>query len=281
MRPAFARFGVRHAAVAACLVASVTAPPARAQDTERFRVSAFTSYGLERFHSIGADTVGHSLERSPESGLAVDFRAIDLPVGKGPKPSLNLTAELASSTRVLGPMWPGQRVAEYEVIGLTSGVMFEFPLEAFLKGNSGVAMRVGWRGGYVISATTDNGFTSSSKARFEFVRTTGALEGSLIGVGHGYDEAFGWDAAHGRTDARVVVQGRLLGRSVGAPAAAPRPGAKAPAKPAAKPEIQRLVWLFTDVAIDTDGGLGADGLRARAGVGFDVSAFLSAAFAHP
>src|SRR5512140_1765908 len=101
MRPAPVRAGRLVPAVFACFAALALLPAvAGAQEAERFNVTAFTSYSLQRYHSIGADTLGLSLERTPESGLDVDFRAVDLPVGKGAKPSLHLLGGVASGTRV-------------------------------------------------------------------------------------------------------------------------------------------------------------------------------------
>lgn len=47
-------------------IALVLAPSlARAQDAERFNLSAFGAYDIERLHSLGADTLGLTSNSSP------------------------------------------------------------------------------------------------------------------------------------------------------------------------------------------------------------------------
>ena len=281
MRPAPARAGRLAPLAIACLAALALAPSvARAQDAERFNLSAFGAYDVERFHSLGADTVGLSSNTSPDGGLLIDFRVIDLPVGKtGPRPSLHLTGGIASTSRILGPPLPGMKVGVFRVLDLACGVLLDLPFDALLKGNSGVSLRVGWDGGYLLTRSSDTNFLQRSKLRADFVRTGGPLSGSYIGFGQGDDETFGYDASTKRADVHASLQGTIVrGPSYVPPAPPVKPGAKAPP---ARPAIQgpRLLWIFLDVAADTDGGPGADGMRARAGIGFDVSAFATAAFA--
>lgn len=265
----------------ACFLALVLAPSvARAQETERFNLSAFGAYDIERFHSPGADTAGLSSNSSPDGGLLIDFRVIDLPMGKlGHKPALHLTGGITSTSRLIGPPLEGTKIGVARVLDLSGGAMLELPLEVLVKGNAGVSLRVGWDGGYLLTSTSDTGFLLRSKLRVDCVRTGGPLTGSLIGFGKGVDQTFGWDAGSGRSDVHVSVQGTILGRAPPAPPSPPtKPGARpAPAKPAA-PAI-RMMWIFADVTVDTDGGPQVDGMRARAGLGFDVSAFATAAFA--
>ena len=281
MRPAPTRRARLAPLAIACFAAFVLAPSAAgAQDADRFNLSAFSAYDVERFHSPGADSIGLTSGRSPESGVTIDFRVIDLPLGKtGPRPALHLMGGVSSMERILGPAVDGQLVSVSKVIDFSSGVVLELPIDALLKGNSGVSLHVGWEGGYMLAGTSDQGFLTRSKLRVDFVRDGGPLAGSSIGFGRGVDETFGWDAGSGRSDVHASLQGRIVGRSSPAPPAPPaKPGARpAPAKPA--PPAQRLMWVFADVSVDTDGGTKADGMRARAGLGFDVSAFFTAAFA--
>jgi len=280
MRPVPARARRFVPLAIACSIAFVLAPAVcGAQDAERFNLSAFTGYGVERFNSLGADSLGITSNSSPESGLLVDFRVVDLPVGKtGAKPALHLTGGVSSSTRILGPPVQGMVVGVYPVVDLAAGVLLELPVDVLFKGNSGVALRMGWNGAFLLTRSNDQSFLSRSKSRFDFVRTTGALAGSLIGYGKGVDEAFGWDASHKRSDVHLSLQGRIIGSTPYSPPPPVKPGAKpSPPKPAGP--TQRLMWIFADVSVDTDGGPGADGMHARVGLGFDVSAFTTAAFA--
>jgi hypothetical protein len=281
MRPALARCGRLAPFAIACFAILVLAPcVARAQEAERFNLSAFGAYDVERFHSLGADTVGLSSNNSPDGGLLIDFRVIDLPMGKtGPKPSLHLTGGITTTSRILGPPLEHMEVGVFKVLDLSSGVLLDLPLDVLLKGNSGVSLRIGWDGGYMLTRTSDSNFLTRSKFRMDFVRTGGALGGSLIGFGKGVDETFGYDAASGRADVHASLQGALLRGAPYVPPSPPvKPGAKPPAPKPALPGA-RLMWVFLDVIVDTDGGVGADGMRARAGIGFDVSAFTTAAFA--
>jgi hypothetical protein len=139
-------------------------------------------------------------------------------------------------------------------------------------------MRIGWEGDYLLTRSGGDNFLSRSKARLDFVRTSGGLQGSSVGVGMGRDDTFGWDASSGRWDVRMSIQARIVGTSSPAPAPPLKPGAK-PAPPAARIPGPRLLWLFADVDVDTDGGPFADGLRARAGLALDVAGFATAAFA--
>lgn len=262
-------------------IALVLAPSlARAQEAERFNLSAFGAYDIERLHSLGADTLGLTSNSSPDGGLLIDFRVIDLPMGKtGPRPSLHLTGGITTTSRLLGPPLAGLDVGIFRVLDFSGGAVLDLPLEVLVKGNAGVALRVGWDGGYLLTRTSDTGFLIRSKLRVDCVRTAGPLAGSLIGYGKGVDQTFGWDAGSGRTDVHASLQGTIIGRSQPAPPSPPakRGAPPAPARPAPPPT--RLMWIFADVTVDTDGGPLADGMRGRAGIGFDVSAFATAAFA--
>ena len=149
----------------ACFLALVLAPSvARAQETERFNLSAFGAYDIERFHSPGADTAGLSSNSSPDGGLLIDFRVIDLPMGKlGHKPALHLTGGITSTSRLIGPPLEGTKIGVARVLDLSGGAMLELPLEVLVKGNAGVSLRVGWDGGYLLTSTSDTGFLLRSK----------------------------------------------------------------------------------------------------------------------
>ncbi len=278
MRYAFPRALV--CALALLSLAALAPACARAEAGDRFDVSVFGSQNLERLHSIEADTLGLSFHTSFSSGANVDFRVIDLPLGKGPrKPALHVTGGVCTDTRILGPAIAGQKTAVYPVIDFSSGVALELPLDALVTGNTGVGIRVGWEGGYMLTRTGGQNFLERSKLRFDFVRTTGGLAGSTLGFGKGRDEVFGYDASSKRWDVKLSLQGRLIGMSAPAPPVAPRlAGKPAPAAAPAKGPTERLLWLFLDASLDTDGGPGADGLRARAGFGLDLNAFVTAAF---
>lgn len=274
MRPALSRV----AWFALVPMAALWPLPAHAQTGDRFDISTYWSKNVQRLHAIGADTLGLSYGEAYGAGANVDFRVIDLPMGKGQKPALHLTGGVGTDQLVLGPAAEGMSCGEFPVIEFASGVALELPLEALVKGNAGVALRVGWDGSYMLTRTGGQSFLERSKLRVDFVRTTGALQGSTFGFGKGRDETFGYDASGGRWDVRLSVQGRVWGAPMAA--AAPAAPAKPGAKPAARPVTMdgRLLWLFADVLVDTDGGIGADGLRARAGVGLDLNAFVTAVF---
>lgn len=250
----------------------VLAPPARAQaNDERFELSVFFARGVERMHAIGADTLDLSYGTSYTGGLDVDFRVLDLPLGKGRKPALRLSGGIATDERILGPAVEGMLYEEFPMLEMTSGVGLELPLEALMKSNTGVSFRIGWRGSYLLTRSGGQEFLTVSKLRVDFVRTSGALSGSSLGFGKGRDETFGYDAASGRWDVRMVLMGSLL--RVPAPPAPPAPAAKPGAKPAPKPAVAeraRLVWAFFDMNVDTDGSVGADGLRAKLGLGVSL-----------
>lgn len=274
MRPAFPR-GPLACVLAAALLAAPTF--VRAQATDRLDICATWSANVQRLHSIGADTLGLSVHRAFSPSVRMDLRAIDLPMGKGPKPSLHLTASVTEDEQVLGPAVQGMDVGVFRTLDFGAGVGFEFPLEALVKGNAGIGLRLGWDGNYVLTRTDGQNFLEKSKVRLDFLRTTGALQGSSIGVGMGRDETFGYDCSSGRWDVRVALLARLFTAPNPAPAKpALAPGGR-PAPAAARPvNDTRLMWLFMDADLDTDGGPGADGLRGRAGIGVDLNAFVTA-----
>jgi len=272
MRRQFPR-GRSSAPLALLLLAALLAPRA-ARASDRLDLSAFVARGVQRLNSIGADTLGLSYHNSISGGVAMDFRVLDLPGGKGAaKPSLHVSGRVLTDELILGPATPGELVAVEPVLELSTGVGIELPLDMLVKGNGGVSMRIGWEGGDLLTRSNGNSFLTRSKARLDFVRTSGGLAGSLIGVGMGRDETFGWDAAANRWDVRASIQGRLVGLR-GTPAPGGRPGA-APVMT----DGGRLLWVFVDVDVDTDGGPLADGLNARAGVSLDVSEFWTGVFA--
>ncbi|HTQ48594.1 MAG TPA: hypothetical protein VMI75_37815 [Polyangiaceae bacterium] len=278
MRRSFPR-ELASATFALVLAASALAP--RPAHADRLDLTGFVARGIDRLNSIGADSLGLSYHNSLSGGMAMDFRVLDLPMGKGAaKPSLHVTGGVLTDELILGAAAPGQLVAVEPVIELSTGVAFELPLDAFLKGNAGVSMRIGWEGSDLLTRSGGDIFLTRSKARLDFVRTTGGLMGSQLGVGMGRDETFGYDAASNRWDVRGVVQARLVGvRAAAATAPPSRPGAPAPKAAAATSDDERLLWLFVDVDVDTAGGVMADGLRARAGLGIDLSEFVTNVFA--
>jgi hypothetical protein len=268
MRPAYSR-----AVLAIVLVAAACSVPrvVRAQAGDRLDISATWSRNIQRLHSIDADTLGLSYHMAYSPSVRADLRAIDLPMGKGAtKPALHLSGGVTLDEVVLGPPVKGMHAGVFQVMDFTSGVLLELPLETLVKGNAGVDLRIGWEGSYLLTRTGGQNFLERSKLRVDFVRATGAMQGSSFGFGKGRDETFGWDASGKRWDVRVAIQGRLV---TGA-----KPGAK-PAPPAARPvNDTRLMWLFADADVDTDGGPGADGLRGRVGIGVDLNAFVTALF---
>jgi hypothetical protein len=239
-------------------------------DTERLRLVLGFARSVSRFHSLEADSTGlsYGLTNSPE--LGVDFRVLDLPMPKTPRPALHVTAGALTDERTLGPFLPGQPLTRQAVLVLRSGAHLLLPLE-LVRPNSGVAFRVGWSGAYVLGRTGGAEFLMISKARFGFERTAGWFEGSCVEVGMGRDETFGREFAAKRWDVHVALQGRLL----------PPPVFSAPAKAgktAAPDEKRRMLWAFADLVVDTDGGVGPDGLQLRFGVATDVAGILQTAF---
>jgi hypothetical protein len=250
-------------------------PVAQARaDAERIRVVLGFARAVNRFHSNEADSAGlsYGLTTSPE--MDVDFRVLDLPMPKAPRPALHVTAGALTDERTLGPFVPGQPLIRQPVLVLRSGVHMLVPLE-LLRPNSGVAFRVGWSGAYVLGRTGGADFLTITKARFGFERTAGWFEGSCVEVGTGRDETYGREFASNRWDVHVALQGRIL----------PPPVRTVPAKagkPVAPPdETRRVVWAFADVDVDTDGGLGPDGLQLRFGLSTDLVGIVQNAFGAP
>jgi len=243
-------------------------------DTERIRLVLGFARSVNRFHSFEADSMGlsYGLTNSPEVG--VDFRVLDLPMPKAPRPALHVTAGALTDERTLGPFPPGQPLTRQPVLVLRSGVHLLLPLE-LVRPNAGVAFRVGWSGAYVLGRTGGAEFITISKARFGFERTAGWFEGSCVEVGMGRDETFGREFALTRWNVHVALQGRLLPSPV---LATPARAGRTVAPP---DETRRILWAFVDVDIDTDGGAGPDGLQLRFGLSTDVAGILQTAFGPP
>jgi len=243
-------------------------------DTERIRLVLGFARSISRFHSFTADSAGlsYGLANSPE--LDIDFRVLDLPMPKTPRPALHVTAGVLTDERVLGPFLPGQSLIRQPVLVLRSGAHLLLPLE-LVRPNAGVAFRAGWSGAYVLGRTGGEDFLTITKARFGFERTAGWFEGSCAEVGMGRDETYGRDFASKRWDVHVALQGRLLPPPV---RSAPAKAGKAAAPP---DETRRMLWAFLDMDVDTDGGAGPDGLQLRFGLSTDVAGILQTAFGAP
>lgn len=243
-------------------------------DTERLRLVLGFARSVSRFQSLEADTTGlsYGLTNSPE--LDVDFRVLDLPMPKIPRPALHVTVGALTDNRTLGPFLPGQPLIREPVLLLRSGAHLLVPLE-LVRPNSGVAFRVGWSGAYVLGRTGGAEFRTITKARFGFERTAGWFEGSIVEVGMGRDETYGREFASKRWDVHVALQGRLLPPPV---RFAPAKAGKAATTP---DETRRMLWAFADMDVDTDGGVGPDGLQLRFGVATDVAGILQTAFGPP
>jgi hypothetical protein len=257
-------------AVAVALTLLLPVAQARA-DTERIRLMLGFARAVSRFHSVEADSIGltYGLTNSPEADI--DFRVLDLPMPKTPRPALHVTAGALRDERILGPSLPGQPPIRKVVVVLRSGVYLLVPME-LVRPNAGVALRVGWSGAYVLERTGGAEFLTITKARFGFERTAGWFEGSCVEVGMGRDETFGREFALTRWDVHVALQGRLLPPPI---RSAPAKAGKAAAPPE---EARRMLWAFVDVVVDTDGGAGPDGLQLRFGLSTDVAGILQTAF---
>jgi hypothetical protein len=263
------------AGIALALILTLLLPAAQARaDTERIRLVLGFARSVSRFHSFEADSLGlsYGLTNSPEVG--VDFRVLDLPMAKAPRPALHVTAGALTDELTLGPLLPGQPLIRRPVLVMRSGVHLVLPLE-LVRPNAGVAFRVGWSGGYVLGRTGGAEFITFTKARFGFERTTGWFEGSCVEVGMGRDETYGREFAGNRWDVHVALQGRLLPPPVGA---TPAKAGKTVTPP---DETRRMLWAFVDMDVDTDGGPGPDGLQLRFGLSTDVAGILQTAFGAP
>lgn len=263
--------------LAAAFVLACFAVPARAQNRERLEVSAAWYRGFERFQSLEADTLGLKYSTSYVPSLDVDFRVLDLPLAKVHPPSLHVGSGVFLDQRILGPAFPGSRTGEFPVLGVQGAVFLDVPLD-LLKGNTGVSFRIGWDGDELLTRSGPNDFLTSTMLRFGFTRTTGGMQGSSILIGKGRDEAYGRDAASGRWDARLSLQGRLIGPPA-PPAPAAKPGAKPPPRPAAPDE--RIVWFVIEAGMNTDGSIGPDGLYGRVGLAMDLGHWALGMFASP
>lgn len=252
--------------------------PARgqAQSGERLDLTAAFARGVDRFQSLGADTLGLTYGRSYQGEVGVDFRVLDFPAGKSPRPiALHFTARGFTDERTLAPALPGQLVGRYAVLGFGGGAYVELPFE-LLKGNAGVSLRLGWDGSELLTRTRGNDLLDRSMMELGFVRTTGVLRGSSIGVAHGRDETFGYDStASKRWDVRLSLQGRLVRLPGGIAAPAPKPGAKSSPRPS--PSDERLIWAFVDVDVNTGIAGAASGLYGRAGIALDLGGLVGGA----
>ena len=263
------------AGLALALALPLLLPVAQARaDTERLRLVLGFARSVSRFHSLEADTSGLSYGLTNSLELGIDFRVLDLPMPKAPRPALHVTVGALTDERTLGPFLPGQPLIREPVLVLRSGVHLLVPLE-LVRPNAGVGLRVGWSGGYVLGRTGGSDFITITKARFGFERTAGWFEGSCVEVGMGRDETYGREFAAKRWDVHVALQGRLLPRPV---SAAPAKAGKAVAPP---DETRRMLWAFVDMDVDTDGSVGPDGLQLRFGLSTDVAGILQTAFGPP
>lgn len=263
------------AGLALTLALSLLLPVAQARaDAERIRLVVGVARSVSRFHSPEADSAGltYGLNNSPE--VDVDFRVLDVPMPKAPRPALHVTAGALRDQRILGPSRPGQPTTRQAVVVLRSGAYVTVPLE-LVRPNAGVAFRVGWSGAYVLGRTGGAEFLTITKARFGFERTAGWFEGSCVDVGMGRDETFGREFSATRWDAHVALQGRILPPPVRT--VPPKAGKIAPPPD----ETRRMLWAFVDVDVDTDGGAGPDGLQLRFGLSTDVAGILQTAFGAP
>ena len=247
-------------------------PVAQARaDTERLRLVLGFARSVTRFQSLEADTTGLSYGLANSAEVGVDFRVLDLPMPKAPRPALHVTVGALADKRTLGPSLPGQPLVQEPILVLRSGMHLLLPLE-LVRPNAGVAFRLGWSGAYVLGRTGGADFLTITKARFGFERTAGWFEGSCVEVGMGRDETYGREFAAKRWDVRVSLQGRLLPPPV---RSAPAKAGKAVAPP---DETRRMLWAFVDADVDTDGGVGPDGLQLRFGLSTDVAGILQTAF---
>lgn len=249
----------------------VPAGHARA-DAERLRVAVGFARSLNRFQSFSADSAGLSLVQAYGGDLDVDFRVFDAPLGTT-RPSLHVSVGGLSDERTLAPYLPGQTMTHMPVYILRSGAYLLVPLD-LVRPNTGVAMRLGWTGGYVMGRRGGSEFLTISKGRFGFERTGGWFEGTCVEMGMGRDDTYGRDAASGRWDVHAALHGRLL-----PPPARIRPGPASKAgkaTPAAPEGHARVLWAFADVVVDTDGATGPDGVIMRFGVAMDVAGALQA-----
>ena len=263
------------AGLALALALALLLPVAQARaDTERIRLVFGFARSVSRFHSFEADSVGRAYGVSNSPEVDIDFRVLDLPMPKAPRPALHVTAGALTDERILGPSLPGQLPTRQAVLVLRSGVHLLVPLE-LVRPNAGVAFRVGWSGAFVLGRTGGEEFLTITKARFGFERTAGWFDGSCVEVGMGRDETFGREFALTRWNVHVALQGRLLPPPV---LATPARAGRTVAPP---DETRRILWAFVDVDIDTDGGAGPDGLQLRFGLSTDVAGILQTAFGAP
>jgi len=131
------------AGLALALALALLLPVAQARaDTERIRLVFGFARSVSRFHSFEADSVGRSYGVSNSPEVDIDFRVLDLPMPKAPRPALHVTAGALTDERILGPSLPGQLPTRQAVLVLRSGVHLLVPLE-LVRPNAGVAFRVG------------------------------------------------------------------------------------------------------------------------------------------
>lgn len=258
-------------AVLAGLVAA--AGVARASDDEPFRLDVIGGYQAERFNSPVADSLGLATTLAWRVGATFDFRVMSLPMSGSEKPSLHVLGGGSMTRRTIADHHatnPGQPpLEEVPISEFGTAIELKVPL-AMVDRRAGAEFYVGYEGGLMLANAGSRDFLRTKRVFFGFERSQGFFEGTRVEMAYGRDESYGMSYAAGRWTARFHIRGalaRILSRTP------PKPVAKGAAPPPATPPAAPL-HLFVDLAVDTDGGVGPDGIRGQAGVVLNAGSVL-------
>ncbi len=251
--------------------------PAKADDAERYRLSLSAGYRVDRFQWRTADSLRLWLTQSAVYDAAFDFRVVDAPMKGAAKPSLHVFGHGATSRRAFGTeglLPEGQAAAPLDqarIVDLGIGVALHVPMGLVDRG-AGSDLVVSYEGGLALATATEYQLMVLKRVAGRFERTAGFFQGSLAELGFGHDDGFGKSFSTERWTPRLRIQARLISARSAVPATAPaKPGAKA--APAVTTRTA-LISAFIDLAVDTDGRAGPDGIRAIAGGTIDLGATL-------
>ena len=273
-----ARFPSRLPLIAVLLglaAGAATASRVFAADSEPYRLTLSGAFQVERLNSPYADSLGITMSHANRGILGFDFRVLDLPMKGAERPAVHVFGNALTTRRTVAILGvPGAPASatplrEIPVTEMTAGAALVLPMSMVTPG-AGANLYAGYQGSLVLAGGTSQDFLRVKQVMFGFERTRGLFEGSLTEMAYGRNESWGLANASNRWAARFRIQ-TLLG-----PAAAPaaRPVAGKPAVAPARPTTGSPLRAFVELAVDTDGGPGADGIQAQLGLMLDAGSML-------
>ena len=228
---------------------------------EPFRIDASFGYQGERLDSPIADSLALGIQHGTSAGIELDFRVMSLPMKTAEPPSVHVLGDVGMARRTIATGEPAT-LEDLPIVELGAGFEIDVPL-ALVDRNAGTAFYVGYQGGVLLVRAGSGDFLRTKHVYFGFQRTHGFFEGTEIEMAYGRDEAYGLAYAAGRWLVRIHVESSLGLRFARSESGVPATGTeRAPFR------------LYTDLAFDTDGGAGPDGIRARVGLTLDAGSVL-------